>query len=107
MRETPNREGLDLVQKERFIRLALIVSAIGIPLDIITTWSGLSTNPDLRETGSLIILCIQYFELVPGLIIGGLVNIIITVRARMRTKLLLTMESGSLKMIYNLNKTMK
>jgi hypothetical protein len=66
------------VQKEKLIKISMIVSAIGIFLDIVSTWWGLSTNPDLRETGSLIIPSIRYFGLVPGLIIGGIVNIIIT-----------------------------
>lgn len=68
-----------MVQKEKLVRIALIVSAIGIPLDIISTWWGLSTNPDIRETGTLIIQCINYFELCPGLIIGGIINIALTV----------------------------
>lgn len=71
-----------MVEKDKLVRIALILSAIGILGDMLSTYIGLTLNPDLREGGFSILFFIQRFGfergLERGLVFSFSVNAIIT-----------------------------
>ena len=72
-----------MVEKEKLVRIALMISAVGILGDMLSTYIGLTINPDLREGGFAILFFIQRFGLERGLergiVFGLLVNVIVTI----------------------------